>query len=201
MIQIDPAKAWSTPTPPDAAKYASSPSPATGVPDFAADFAAANAVAPGLERPMSMVAPLVWLIHRHTVPSSAIARAANVFAPGVKESRRPKFGLKSYIVWVSTTEAQGIDSGVGSSGAVDALGELDGESDGEGLDGVVPEGDEDGSAGCPAPMHPERETVVESATATSAVRMAYLRVGTASFSPPSRRHRGCNAAVGVFAAG
>ncbi len=198
VIQIEPANTWMTPTPPDAAKYASSPIPLTDVPDFAADFAAANAVGPGLERPISIVTPLVWLTHRHTVPSSATARAASVLAPGVKESSRPKFGLKSYIVWASTTEGQGIDTGIGfSAGAVVSLGELDG--DGE-MEGVESDGDADGSVGSPGARQPASETAVARATATSVVRMANLRVSTVSLSPPGRRHRDCNAAKTSIAA-
>lgn len=147
---------------------------------------------------MSIVTPLVWLSHRHTVPSSASARAASVLAPGVKESSRPKFGLKSYIVWASTTEAQGIDTGVGfSSGAVVALGELDGDGETEGDES---DGDADGSVGCTGARQPESETAVAMATATSVVRVANLRVSIASFSPPGRRLRGCNAAKTSIAA-
>ncbi|MBB5632439.1 hypothetical protein BKA04_000662 [Cryobacterium mesophilum] len=127
-----------------------------------------------------------------------------MFAPGAKEPSRPKFGLKSYIVWASTTDAQGIDTGVGpSSGVADSLEELvgAGESEGEAsVDGEI-EGDEDGPAGCPCDMHPVRDTIAESAMATNVVRMADLRVSTGSFSPPGRRLRHRNAAEDPIAAG
>ena len=199
MIQTVPVNAWSTPIPPDAAKYASSPRPLTAVPDFAAAFASAIAVDPGLERPKSIVTPLVWLIHRHAVPSSATARAARVFAPGLNESSRPKFGLKSYIVWASTTELHEIASGVGfSSGGVvslGALGELDGVTD---VVGPGSEGSPDGSS-APGGRHPVSENTTARATRTAVapvrvVRWKGLGVSTAPFSPTARGHPPCNAA-------
>jgi hypothetical protein len=100
--------------------------------------------------------------------------------------------LKSYIVWAPTTDAQGIDTGVGfSSGAVVSLGELEGDGD---VEGVESEGEEEGSVGSPGGRHPVSETAVATTTAVSVVRMASLLISTASFSPSGHRPRGCNAA-------
>ncbi len=173
------------------------------MPPCAAAFAAANAVGPGLESPKSIVTRLVWFIHRHTVPSSARACAARVFAAGVNESSRPKFGLKSYMAWALTTAEQEIDSGVGfSAGAEVSLGvpgELDGPAD---ADGPSPDGPVVGST-TPG-TQPVRETTTAIATATTAtpvdgLRRASLDVSTRSFSPTRPGHPLCNAAKGADA--
>ena len=59
LTQNWPENAWRVPMPPDTEKYASSPIPLTALPAFAASFAAARAVGPGLEMAMSIVIRLV----------------------------------------------------------------------------------------------------------------------------------------------
>jgi len=167
------------------------------VPARASDLASAKAVGPGLDSPKSIVTRLVWLIHRHAVPSSATARAARVFASGTNESSRPKFGLKSYMAWALTSDEQGIESGVGSSAGADVSlgvpGELEVLADGVGSDGLA-----EGSSppGC---TQPARETTTARATAATATpgwgfRRDGLDISTPPFSPTRAVHPHCNAA-------
>lgn len=182
------------PLPPEDEKNAASPSPLTEVPDSAALRAAARAFGPGWEIETSIVSSLVWLIQRHTVPLSAAARAVIVPAGGENVASNPKFGLNSYMVCASSTELQGIDTGVGfsagfavSPGVGNSVGA--GESDEPGAGGA--------NGGTRSPLderHPLSESAATTLTATKALRKARGRINMQLLSLTGAEPSPCNAA-------
>lgn len=200
VIHRGPANTWKTPVPPEDEKNAASPSPLTEVPDSAALRAAANAFGPGWEMETSIVSSLVWLIQRHTVPSSEAARAVTVPAGGENVASNPKFGLKSYMVCASITELQGIDTGVAFSAGLAVsfgVGNPVGTevSDEPGVGGA--------NVGTRSPLeerHPLSESAATTLTATKALRKARGRINMQLLSPTGAEPSPSNAAERLIAA-